>query len=589
VTQPPLRAPRREGSERITWAASAAGSAATAGLLLAGRDGWLAFVAWSVSLGLALVAVRPLRTGPRLERADWPALGTTVALAAVFRLWHVLTIPNGLWIDELATAVNAARLAHAPFAPFGSTPLFADGPHWVHTANLYLYACLTVLKPTGFSQFGVKLLSVLPGIAAPPLLYLLARRFLPRPAALAAAGLLAVSSWHVAASRRGWDEVLLTTLAIAVFAKLHDYDVQRSGRAAYTAGVLLGIAQFTYLASRLTALAACAFVGLRFLAGDRRQRFRGASLFAVGILQAVLPLAVVSVRHPLLLDVRASELSVLPSLRSGHLQPLFDNIKAYALMFNAHGDPNARHDLPGKPMFNPVVGALFLAGLFLAVLHPRRRESLLCLCWLGFGLLGGVLSVSEGTPNSYRVGQVEPACLLLCALALGFAMARLDKLPSRRLRIRWWLAVAPVVVSAMLTSVDYFVVRPSSRQCWDGLEDGAYTEILRRAAERLRAGRGALVLDPLLRSPSARLMFDGLLPAQPGRPVARWVSVDTLHGRDLRDAVALVPVSGWERLDPALRELPATGLVDPFGRTFAVAVSTNRALLGLVAGSSTGP
>ncbi|MGE5236311.1 MAG: glycosyltransferase family 39 protein [Acidobacteriota bacterium] len=582
MTGPATETPTPDSTRRTLWIASMAASAATAGLLWTTTGGWLPFVTWLASIGCAVAVIGSLRTGPRLNRSDRGLLVALVVLAGGFRLWRIMTVPNGLWIDELATAVNAAHLAHAPFSPFGSTPLFADGPQWVHTSNLYLYACLILLKLTGFSQLGVKSLSVLPGIAAPPLLFLLARRFLPRPAALAAAGLLAVSSWHVTVSRWGWDEVLVTSLAIALFAKLLDGTDRGSAAGLYLAGALAGVAQYTYVAARLTALAAVGFIAVRVVTKGGRPLARRSALFLAGLIQVVLPLLVRSTQVPQYLDVRAAEVSILPRLRHGDLGPLVDNLGAYSGMFHFRGDPNPRQNLPGKPMLDPLVGVLFAAGLLIAVFHLRWPEMQLCLCWLGFGLLGGILSVSSATPNSYRVGQVEPACLLLAAVAIGSAIKWMEPRFRTGAHLGWWLALAPVVLSAILTGVDYFSVRPTSKECWEGLEDGAYAEVLRQRTGLVRAAGGSVILDPALRTPAAALLFDGLLPAREGRPVARWLAADHLSVIDLRHSVAFIPVHAWRRLPPALRVLPAVGLTDPFNRTFAVASSADHRLLSAI-------
>jgi hypothetical protein len=566
------------GRLRATRLAAASGlaSAALALLLAAGRDGAWALAAWLASLLLGLVAARAKPRAEPLVRCDWALLAVATALGLGFRLWRIVEIPNGLWIDELATAANAARLRHLPFQPFGTTPLFADGPEWVHTTNLYLYACLSVLQPLGFSQPAIKLISVLPGVAAVPALFLLARRLLPRAGAFAAAALLAASPWHVTVSRWGWDQVLVTTLAIVAFSRLHEGMEGGSPRSAYAAGIVVGVAQFAYLAARLLAVGAALGLLARLVTPRERRPRLAALLFAAGLVQAALPLAVLSARQPSRLHVRAQEISIVPGLLRGDLAPLAENLHAYALMFNVSGDRNPRQNIPGEPMLSPATGLLFLAGLAIALARAGTPGFPLVLAWLGAGLLGGLLSGPLSAPNSYRVGLVEPACMLLAGATVAWISGPPWRPRAGRLgRLAWPVAVAAVALSAALTFLSYFVVRPASRECWQGLEDGARTETLRRAAEVGLEHGADVLLDGRLRSPTSDLMFGDVLPARwPGRRVGIVEGVPEPG----RAVVFLTTPATWDGLPREWAGLPAAGISDPYLGPFSVAVTADPAL-----------
>jgi hypothetical protein len=432
-------------------------------------------------------------------------------LAASFRLYRIADIPFGLWVDELAVATNAAALAGRPFLPFGSTPLFADGPHWVHTHNLFLYACAPLLRLTGYSTTGVKLISLLPGIAAPPLLFLLARRMLPAwPAALAGA-LLAVSHWHVTLSRWGFDEVLLTALAVAAVALLYEGLEHGRAGAVLLAGVIVGLAQYTYVAARLVAVASLAVLVLR-LAWLRQRRQRDELVwFCAAFLVAAMPLLAYWLIHPAVFAVRVGELSIVGRALGGEPALLLDNVRDYALMFFTRGDPNPRHNVPGQPMLDPLVALLFAVGIVVAAARWRRPGSQLVLAWLLFGLLGGVASLAEGGANAYRTGHVAPACVLLAAIAVHAVAERAGASGSRALgRTVTAVAVAAAVVSAAVTTVSYFVVRPNSRECTMAVKEGVYAELLRRPVERLLAAGVPVRIDRSASFKTSALQIDGL-------------------------------------------------------------------------------
>jgi hypothetical protein len=566
------------------WAAVAAALSGVAALLvLFGNLGLLPFLLWLGGLALVLtVACRGAARG--LDRRDVLPLVAIAGVAAVFRLWRLGEIPSGPWVDELAAAANAVNLwLKEPFTPFGTTPLFAIGPQWVRTTNLYLYLCQALLWVTGFSSLGVKLISVVPGIAAPPLVYLLARRFLPRTAAFLAGGLLAVSHWHVVDSRWGWDQVLVTALTVAVFSAL--IKGVREGRptAFLTAGVLAGLAQYAYAAARVAALAALVFLLLEAALERHRRGLAAVGLFTLGFAQALLPMAAYWAMHPSTFAVREREVNILSHLVAGDLRPLAENIRVYGLMFNVRGDPNPRQNLPDLPMLDPATGALFLIGLAAAVVGWRRPERRAVLLWLTVGLLGGILTEPLGAANSYRVGLVAPACVVLAAIGWE-AIETIVR--SRVPGLASGLPVAAGAVLALagaLTWVNYFVIRPASRQCWLSVQEGAYCEMLRRSAERTLDAGGAVDLDRGLRWITTTLEFDTLLVrARPAAPL-RWVDGRRTTPQELRRAVLFVSARQFEGLPPTLAALPVRPLRTPFGEEPFLALSADRALLAVAA------
>ena len=579
--QPPAAA---AGRRWVPGASVAAALSLTSALLvLAGNGGLAPFLAWSGGLAITVVLARG-RGARGLDRADLVALAVITVIGALFRLWRIGEIPSGPWVDELAAAANAVNLGKAgPFTPFATTPLFAIGPEWVRTSNLYLYLCRALLRLTGFSPLGVKLISLVPGIATPPLLYVLARGFLARGAAFLAGGMLAVSHWHVIDSRWGWDQVLVTALTVVMFSALLRADRVEHPPTAAVAGVFAGLAQFAYAAARLTAVAGLAFVLLQAMLGRRRRSVAAVTLFLAGFAQAVLPMAAYWARHPSTFAVRERELTIVPRLARGDVRPLAGNLQAYGGMFLVRGDANPRQNLPGKPMLDPATGALFVTGLVAATIGWRRRESQAVLLWLGVGLLGGILTDTASAPNSYRVGLVAPACALLAGIGWdGVARLARARLPVLARAVPA-AAGAALALAGVLTYVDYFVIRPASRECWLSVREGAYCEMLRRSAERTLDRGGRVLLDRGLRWITTELQFDTLLrAARPGAPLD-WVEARGVAPEALRHAVLIVASRNYASLPQALASTPARALTTPFGEPTFVAVSDDRALLAAAA------
>src|SRR5207237_6775463 len=107
------------------------------------------------------------------------------------------------------------------------------------------------LERFGTEVWQLRLLPALAGSLIVPMLYLLGARLYGWRVGLAAAGLLAVSSWNITFSRFGMDSMFTVALDVAVY--LCMVQALRTGRLGYYAGagVLLGLALQMYYVARL--------------------------------------------------------------------------------------------------------------------------------------------------------------------------------------------------------------------------------------------------------------------------------------------------------------------------------------------------
>ena len=117
---------------------------------------------------------------------EWLIVASITALAAWWRSKQLAT--QGMWLDE-AFSVWMARLS------------MGDLFHWITRIDqhppLYYLLLHGWMQLAGDSEAGVRSLSVLLGAATVPAIYLLTRRLLSVPSAIAAALLLAFAPFHV--------------------------------------------------------------------------------------------------------------------------------------------------------------------------------------------------------------------------------------------------------------------------------------------------------------------------------------------------------------------------------------------------------
>jgi hypothetical protein len=138
------------------------------------------------------------------------------------------------------------------------------------------------------------------------------------------------------------------------------------------------------------------------------------------------------------------------------------NVQLYALMWHVEGDQNARHNIPGTPMLDPLSGLLFLIGLLLLLADRRPATSYPLLALLAVGLLPGLLS--NGAPHTVRsVDAIAPA-LLIAAYAVAKIASAMAQQPAPA-RIGG-LAAAVAFVAAVNIG-GYFGRVPYDPRVWD--------------------------------------------------------------------------------------------------------------------------
>jgi hypothetical protein len=212
------------------------------------------------------------------------------------------------------------------------------------------------------------------------------------------------------------------------------------------AGLLLGLAQYTYLAARFLPLVAIV------LAVDWRKRLNWRNLWiSAGVAAAlVLPLAVALLANP---EAGRRLRQVWLFDRPEPWALLWQQIKGHVLMFGWQGDPLWIHNLPLRSPLLPLLAIFFWLGVLWGWRLPAPRALLLT---LGILLWPGILAVSNSPapPDHLRVIAIAPLVFLLVAnglhrvtqrspllfAALGLAALLLDGGISWRDYQRWGAA-----------------------------------------------------------------------------------------------------------------------------------------------------
>jgi len=230
-------------------------------------------------------------------------------VAAALRLPEMTATPPGLHYDEAANGILAGDISQR-----GERPVFIAS--YTGKEVLFFYLAAGVMKFAGESVFALRLTAAYLGLLTIATTYWLGRMLLnDRRLALLAAGLLAVSFWHVLFSRLGFRAIsqpLLQALTIgALFSGLRQSTWRRSWPWLLLAGVALGLTAYTYLAARFFPIALLLGL-LPLLLGSQevRLRLRQLAIFLLAGAVILAPLAIYFVYNPDAFWVRAGQ--VLP-------------------------------------------------------------------------------------------------------------------------------------------------------------------------------------------------------------------------------------------------------------------------------------
>jgi len=407
-------------------------------LMTAGWELWL----WAGSVGVALAALMPGGAWPiRLQRAHlWVLLPLAVAL--VLRLFHLGTIPHGLHSDEVATADFTMRYVFPE--PRSSVYPFRTGPY--SQPALFYYLVHLSLQLAGQNPFGLRLPSVLAGVAAVAATYALVNIWSNRKTALIAALLMAAYHYHIHWSRLAlnniWD-TLWIPLVLACFA----WGWRSRWRGgAVLCGLALGLSQYFYIGTRI-AIILLAYVIYRVGREDLEARRWIVHIGTVAVMAAVVaaPLYVFASKHPggFLERVRVnwawtpdmiarfgSDMWAVLRMAGDQAWRSFAGFVSLPETTGFYG--------PGVPFLIGIAGPIFLAGILWAL---RRRIYLPVIWILTTAIVAGFLS--KGTPASSHFIAAVPAVIWLMAIPLA-AVAE-----WRHPRIAWALI-------ALILAVDVY-------------------------------------------------------------------------------------------------------------------------------------
>ncbi|MDW8234276.1 MAG: hypothetical protein RMJ54_15960, partial [Roseiflexaceae bacterium] len=139
------------------------------------------------------------------------------------------------------------------------------------------------------------------------------------------------------------------------------------------------------------------------------------NLLGLPLALVVAPLALYAASEPAIYLGRAEQVSIFH--RPEGWRALLENVGAVTGAFLWRGDLNARHNLPGRPVFDPLLSAAFWAGVGLAAYRLwRARDTACALALLWTGTMLAPTLFSDKAPHFLRAIGALPMLFAFPAL-----------------------------------------------------------------------------------------------------------------------------------------------------------------------------
>src|SRR5512139_451006 len=448
---------------------------------------------------------------------EWAPVLALMLIAGALRFYELGAWPPGLYHDEAYNGLDALRVLA------GDRPLYFAANHGREPFFIYLVS-LSV-GWLGRSVYAVRLPAAIIGTLLIPAAYFMARELFGRRVGLLTAAITTITLWPIHLSLIGFRAGMLPLfIALSIGLGVRAY---RSGRALHwiIAGIVYGLSFYTYLASRFTPLALGLMLIVVLLARRDRSLWRNAIIFAVTTLLVATPLIIAALTHWDVVMGRPGDVSIFnPAINHG--DPIGSLVRSTANavgMFFWRGDGIPRHNVPYRPVFDPILVIFFAWGLIrliVAALGPTpppykplpdflrpgsdmrfsprlpplsKLASLFVLIWIPIMLLPTILA--EDSPHFLRAVGVLPVALVVPAVGLN-TLAQWLSVRGRR-ALSYGVMIAVLIVVAAWTVRDYsrYAVDPETAYAFEA----AGVQLAREAREARRAGRQVYVADRFAR------------------------------------------------------------------------------------------
>jgi len=385
-----------------------------------------------------------------------PIIAVTISAIIIFIAFPFF--PQNISLDEAEFLLLAKSLASHFYVPYTQ---LATGH-----ATLYFYVLLLSIKFFGTTMFAVRFPSALFGVVNTVLVYFIFKLILQEknnlpnlvkiwmPFILAL--LFTSMRWYFGFARFGFEATTVLLFELSGVLAFVLFRQKKKLRYLLITGICAGLAYNSYTPGRIFFI-----LPLIFLVIDGLKTSNLYTLLRKNILVYVLPLILLTLPLNLYFinhdDNRIYELFFLQNNQLSIAEKtdfMTQNILSVGRMFLVKGDMNGRHNYPGKPMLNPILGSLFIVGLVISLIKFKKGYHSFFLMYFALGILPPLLTYPWENPNALRGITVIPSVVYFAGQALLTLFHVKLPIPKRYIV---YLIFVIVALSAIYELRTYFV------------------------------------------------------------------------------------------------------------------------------------
>ena len=372
-----------------------------------------------------------------------------VILSAPLRLYNLNTHPPGLFGDEAADGLDALSIIS------GDRPLFLTENNGREPLHAYLVALSTNLL--GRTPAAVRLPSALASTLTILALFLATRAITNTRLALIASIISGFTVWPIMLGRLATRPALLPlALSITLWLVIEAYK-KNNNKLWILSGLMLGICVYTYTPIRLLIIFPLLCLSALFVAQIRRRIILGATYFFLSFAIIVSPFVIYTANNQEQVLGRTTGVSAidLNDEPSAIFNTTVSQTIAVFQMFSVpgKGDWNLRHNIPNRPVFDPIITFALLIGLTIAPQKLGKQKLAFILVYSIIALLPSILS--EEAPHFGRSSGLLPILFIFPALGVSWIHKSLKQVTTSF--ISNLISSAIIGGSILITVHDYYL------------------------------------------------------------------------------------------------------------------------------------
>ena len=372
-----------------------------------------------------------------------------VTLSAPLRLYNLNTHPPGLFGDEAADGLDALSIIS------GDRPLFLTENNGREPLHAYLVALSTNLL--GRTPAAVRLPSALASTLTILALFLATRAITNTRLALIASIISGFTVWPIMLGRLATRPALLPlALSITIWLVIEAYK-KNNNKLWILSGLMLGICVYTYTPIRLLIIFPLLCLSALFVAQIRRRIILGTTYFFLSFAIIVSPFVIYTANNQEQVLGRTTGVSAidLNDEPSAIFNTTVSQTIAVFQMFSVpgKGDWNLRHNIPNRPVFDPIITFALLIGLTIAPQKLGKHKLAFILVYSIIALLPSILS--EEAPHFGRSSGLLPILFIFPALGISWIHKSLKQFTTSF--ISNLISSAIIGGSILITVHDYYL------------------------------------------------------------------------------------------------------------------------------------